>query len=109
MKIDQLLSAADAAVNQTSVGVQLGDQKEYSVHVVFSSGTLNGTLTLEASNTDANYVTISGTSQAIASGAAHMYNVSGASYKFYRLKWVATSGTGTVTATAVLKEPTNRF
>jgi len=109
MKEDQLFSAADAAVNQTSVGVNIGDQKEYSVQVDFSSGTLNGTLTLEASNTNVNYVTISGTSQAIASGASHVYNVSGASYKYYRVKWTATSGTGTMTAVAILKEPTNRY
>ncbi len=109
MKIDQLFSAADASTDKTSVGVNIGDQKEYSVQVDFSSATLNGTLTLEASNTNVNYVTISGTSQSISSGASHVYNVSGASYQYYRVKWVASSGTGTVTATAVLKEPTNRY
>lgn len=109
MKIDQLISAANAAVTQTSIGVNIGDQREYSVQIDFSSGTLNGTLTLEASNTNVNYVTIAGTSQAIASGASHVYNVSGGNYMYYRVKWVPSSGTGTMTATAVLKEPTNRF
>jgi len=109
MKIDQLLSAANAAVNQTSIGVNIGDQREYSVQIDLSSATLEGTLTLEASNTNVNYVTISGTSQSITGGASHVYNVSGANYLYYRVKWVATAGTGTITATAVLKEPTNRY
>lgn len=104
MKRIELLSAANAAVNQTSIGVDLGDAQGYSVEVAFSSGTLNGTLTLEASVGGTNYATITGSSQAIASGATHIYNITDAEYPYVRLKWVASSGTGTVTALHAIKE-----
>ena len=108
MKELQLVSAHDASTSFNSIGCQKGDLKDYSIQVVFSSATLNGTLTIEASNDNSNYVTISGTSQSIASGAGHMYNVTDANYKFFRLAWAATSGTGTLTANVTIIEPTNR-
>ncbi len=109
MRTDQILSQANAAVTQTSVGVQIGDQTIYSVEVNFSSGTLNGTLTLEASVTGTNYATVAGSSVSITSGESHVYNVSNAGYGFFKVKWTPSSGTGTITATSCVKEPTNRF
>lgn len=42
--------------------------------------------------------------QVVASAASHMWNVSGASYQYVRVKWVPTGGTGTLTAKATVKE-----
>ena len=109
MKEIEIVSATDASADITSAPVDLGEQTEYSVQVAFSSGTLNGTLTLEASNDKTTYATITGTSQAVASGAPHVYNVGGAGYRFFRLFWDATSGTGTATAKCLIKEPSNRY
>lgn len=104
MKVFELVSAANAASTVTSIGVDKGDVDGYAVEVSFSSGTLNGTLTLEASISGNVYATISGSSQSVTSGAQHVYNVTDAKYKYFRLKWVPSSGTGTITAYASIPE-----
>jgi len=109
MKEIELISAADAGSDVTSIGLNVGDLTHASIQISFSSGTLNGTLTLEASNDNTTYATISGSSQAVTSGAQHLYNITDAGFKYVRVFWDRTSGTGTITAKAVLKEPINRF
>lgn len=100
----QLMSAANAGANATSVPSTLGDLKDFSIHIDFSSGTLNGTLTLECSNDGSDWVTVSGSTQSVASGASHMWNISNACYRYVRVAWAWTSGTGTLTARMVIKE-----
>lgn len=104
MKEIELVSAADAGSNITSVAINLGDLETFSIHCDFSSGTLNGTVKLQASNDDSDYVDVSGSSQSISSGASHIFNVVNAAYKFVRVDWAQTSGTGTLTCKAVIKE-----
>jgi len=106
MKESLLLNAATATSNVTSIPYQLNDSKDYSIHVNFSSTGLNGSLVLEASNTNAtnDYIPITESTQAVASGAKHMWNVYEAQYKFVRMAWTRTSGTGTITAYFVEKE-----
>jgi len=104
MKEIELVSAANAAANITSVQLDLGDLETYSMHADFSSATLGGTVALEASNDNADYVGIVGASQVIASGASHLFNVVNAAYRYVRLTWVQTGGTGTLTVKAVIKE-----
>lgn len=104
MKIVELVSAANAASDITSVAMDLGDLKDCSIQCKFSSATLNGTLYLQASNDNSEFSNISGASQAVVSGASHMFNVSAAGYRYLRVFWDATSGTGTMTANALIKE-----
>lgn len=104
MKSFELVSAANAGADITSVAVDLGDLVKGSIQCVFSSGTLNGTLYLQASNDNVNFSNITGASQAIASGAPHVFNVSDAGYQYLRVFWDWTSGTGTMTSIAKLKE-----
>ena len=104
MKNIALISAANAAVNQTSVPIRLSDLTTYSIQVTFSSGTLNGTLTLEVSNDNTNYSLLSSSSQTVASGVSHMWTVNNAGYDYVRVVWTASSGTGTLSAAAFLKE-----
>lgn len=99
-----LISAADASSNITSIGYNLGDLQVYSVHCDFSGATLGGTVKLQASNDNTDYVDISGASQVIASAASHIFNVVNAAYKWVRVDWAQTGGTGTLTATIVIKE-----
>lgn len=104
MKSIALLSAADASSTVTSTPVDLGDMVNYSCQVVFSSGTLNGTLKLTASNDNVNYTDVTGSSQVIASGASHVWNVVNATYRYSKVVWTPSSGTGTISATALIKE-----
>jgi hypothetical protein len=100
----ELISAQDAASNITSVGLDLGDLQVYSVHANFTGSTLAGTLALEASNDNSDYATISGASQVIASAASHVFNVVNAAYRYVRLTWTQTGGTGNLTVKAAIKE-----
>lgn len=105
MKIIQLINASNAGSNFTSVQYDLGDLKDYAISVQFSSGTLNGTLTLQAANDTAETpITIPGSSQAIASGAGHLWTVSGSGYRYVNVVWTSTSGTGTLSSKLVAKE-----
>lgn len=106
MKIDELMSAANAGVNQTSVQKDLGDQNQYSIQVAFSSATLNGTVVLEGSIDNITYGEITGTSKTVTSGAAQIYNVADGNYRYVRAKWTYTSGSGTITVKSLVKEIT---
>lgn len=104
MKEVELFSAADAGVSRDSVPFVIGDFREYSIQMKFSSATLNGTLSLEASNDEVEFVPLEESVQAVVSGTKHLWNVWGASYKCVRISWLRSSGTGTMTASFLLKE-----
>lgn len=104
MKESELISAADASVNITSIPLALGDLQVFSIHADFTGATLAGTLQLQASNDGTDFVDITGASQVVASAGSHVFNVVNAAYKFVRLTWAQTGGTGNLTAKAVIKE-----
>jgi hypothetical protein len=105
----QLISAADASVNKTSSPYDKGDLTSFSVQFTFSSATLNGTASLECSNNNNDWIQVTGSSVAVASGAVTMINVINGAYRWVRAVWTASSGTGTVTADAAVVQPANRF
>lgn len=100
---------------------EIGNQEGYSL--VFSTpagSTAAGSLTLQASNDalldnpnvnitpdpNAVWVTVSGTTNAVASGAnTFLYNMSQVYYRFFRFTYTATSGTGTATTFVAAKGP----
>ncbi len=100
----ELISAYNAGSTFQSVPLDIGDLINYSIQVAFSSATLNGTLTLEGSLDKSTWVTLPSSSQAIVSGAAHVWSVQNAGYRYVRVVWTYTSGAGTITAKAFLKE-----
>lgn len=105
MKEKELISAADASVSISSgVACDLGDLREYSVHVIFTGSDVVGTLALQASNDNANFVEVTGSSQAISASGDFLYNITNANYRYVRVSWAYTSGTGTITAKVVIKE-----
>ncbi len=98
--------AATATSDFTSFPFPLEGLKDYSLHVKFSSATLNGTLKLQASNdptaatapSSADWVDVADSSQTVTSGASHIWNVSSSLYETFCFVWTHTSGTGTLTA-----------
>ena len=99
-----MISASNAGANFTSDPIRLGDLTTFSIQVTFSSGTLNGTLKLQGSNDNTNWSDIGGSSQAVASGASHLWTINNAGYDYVRVDWVNSSGTGTLSAAARIKE-----
>lgn len=102
----QLLSAADASTDKTSVPIDFGDQRYGGIQVYFSSGTLNGTLVLQASLDGTNFADIPGSSQTVTAGSGFLYDIT-SGYNYCRVKWTRASGTGTITAIAIIKTSTH--
>lgn len=109
MKEAILLDAVNAASNQTSVQFDLGDLINYSIQNTFSSGTLNGSLALLGSMDNVTYATIENSAKTVTSGGAVIYSVEGAGYRYVKVQWTNSSGTGTITSKIYVKEPQNRF
>lgn len=106
-----LQAAVSAAATVTTRAYDLGDRQNYFVHCDFSAGAgdLAGTFTLEcASNSltvaSLDWVTVAGSSTAITSSASHVYNVNGAQYRFFRVVYTASSGTGNLTVYVTVKD-----
>lgn len=104
MKEILLINAQDAGSNYSSVEMDLGDLEAYSIQVSFSSPTLAGTLKLQSSNDAQTWIDVDGSDQSVTVGTAHMWNVNDASYRYVRVDWVQSGGTGTLTAKAAIKE-----
>ncbi len=109
--IEQQIYSGDAAASTVSVPFQIDDLTTYSVQVVFSGGggNLVGVLTLEASNDAVTYITVQGSSTNVTASTNLMYNVTDAGYRWARVRWVYTSGTGNMVITNTIKQPANRY
>lgn len=109
--IESQIYSGSGAADCQSVPVQIDDLTAYGVQVTFSGGggNLAGVLTIEASNDNINYVTVAGSAQTVVSSTNHVYNVSDASYRWFRCVWDYTSGTGNIDMNVVIKQPVNRF
>lgn len=105
MKTVLLVNAVNAASDQNSPVLTLNDLTNYSIHIDFSGVDLAGTLTLESSNDNTDFVTVANSSQSVTLAASHVYDVAQAQYLYVRVAWDYTSGTGTWTARSILKEP----
>jgi hypothetical protein len=95
MRQIELISAANAAATVTSVPAEIGDLTNYSIELSF--GTLpavNGVAKLQASNNTTTWIDIPSSSQTIALGAAHMWNVTAAGYKWVRVVFTPTKDVG---------------
>lgn len=104
MKTATMIQTASAATSVTSAYYDLGDITNFSVYVDFTGADVVGTLTLECSNDGSAFITVTGSSQAVSTSTDHCWSVSGAGYRYLRVKWVYTSGTGNITAYFVAKE-----
>lgn len=103
------LYSGTGASSFVSVPFDLGDLATYACQVIFSGGggNLAGTLTLEASADESpatNFVTVTGSNQAVNASAAHTWNVQGAGYRYVRVRWVFGSGTGNADVRITAKE-----
>lgn len=105
MKTATLLATVASSSSVTSGAFDLGELKEYSAQIVFTGADVVGTLKLTCSVNGTNYVDVTGSSQAITASAGMVYNITDAQYRFFKVDWTYTSGTGNITITAIAKEP----
>ena len=106
MKSATLIATVSATPSKVSPAFDLGDLTVYGVGVAFTGADVAGTLTLESCNSgnDADFVTVANSSQAVSLSADHFWSVSGAGYRYVRVRWAYTSGTGNITADINAKE-----
>jgi hypothetical protein len=100
---ETIISAGDMSGNITSEAVLIKTIYGYSAQAVFT-GAPTGSLTLEASNASTDdpstasssgtWTEITGSSTAVAAAGNQMWNYSGAFYKWVRVKYAFTGGTG---------------
>lgn len=92
-----LLASSTAATNQTSAVQSLNQIFSYSVAATFT-GSPTGTVSLQASLDNTNFVDIPASDQLIADAGTTIWNVSGSNYQYFRCAWVKTGGSsGTIT------------
>jgi hypothetical protein len=106
--IESQLFSGSGAASFVTPPISKGDLTNYAAMVLFpGGGTLAGTLTLESSpdTTDANFVTVGSSSQAVTGSAQHTWNSFGQSYRYVRVRWVYTSGAGNMTI--IIQMPEN--
>lgn len=121
-----LISACPMATACTSIGVDLNQMNLSSVEAVFT-GSPVGTLTLQISSDNVppclqgqancvtynpagnvvNWVTYTGSSEAVSSSGNFLYNLTFVGYRWLRLVYAPTSGTGSLTVTYTAKSATN--
>jgi len=114
MRIDvidglSLWSSLTMSGNLTTTPVALDHIYGYSVQVVWTGATASGAFTIEASDdvtsvpaNIVNWETVGSSSIAASGPGSAFYNYNGAFYKWFRLKYAYTSGTGTITASNIV-------
>jgi hypothetical protein len=106
LKIITLIPATSAAVDMQSAAFDMGDLVSGSVEVDFTGSDVVGTLTLECRNTElAAWKTVASSSQPITASGDHIWIITGsAGYRYLRVAWDWTSGTGNISSTLLAKE-----
>jgi hypothetical protein len=114
---ETLLAAADGTTSPSSAALCLGNMAGFSIQAIVT-GTLAGTLILQASNdvgttingitadpaSLTNWTPITGSSQSISGAGTVMYNTDEyAFYRWVRAVYTNSSGTGTLTINANAK------
>jgi hypothetical protein len=99
----QLLDASSMGADVTSDAVNINSVVCYSVHCVWENGSsTGGSLELQASNDNVNFVSVA--TQAIATDSGnYMFNVEKAGYSYFRIFYDRSAGSGDLTANYTLK------
>lgn len=77
-----------------SAAQDINQMLAYAVHGVYTGAGADGTLETQASNDGTNWILIAGTQAVVAGPGQYMVNVENAGYKFARVVFTFSSGTG---------------
>lgn len=106
------LSGTNMNTNITSDPIWLGHVVNYSIQLVFT-GTPNGSFKLQCSNDEGrpeaaseddrdfkitNWTDITDSAQAVTAAGDHTYDVQNAGYRWVRVVWTFSSGSGTLSS-----------
>jgi hypothetical protein len=92
----QVYNAQSMSADITSSGIEVAGLGGFAVHFIWT-GTPTGSVSVEASNDNSNFVQID-TQAFVTTDGQHLLNVERPHYKYIRLKYTRTTGTGALTA-----------
>ena len=104
MKIGKLFNNEDGSSTKTSVEFELVDRTNYGIEVELTGSSLAGTMEIIASITGQTYISITESAVILSGGDDLMYSVSNGNYRYVKLRWTPTSGTGNINATFLIKQ-----
>ncbi len=106
MRTVSLISSTSAAVSLNSTPYDLGDYLDYSIEVPITGSDIAGTLKLQCSNSGTNWFDVADTTTNITASADTMLAPqTAARYRYVRVSWTASSGTGNISALLIVKQP----
>lgn len=101
------LKSTTSAASDFTVDFDLNDASSYSVEAVFSGSDVVGTFKLQKSVGGTTFIDVSGQSTSVTGSAATVLGDSIANYRFVRVNWDYTSGTGNITVKLAAKQVSN--
>jgi len=94
----ELIPSTDASSNITA-DFDLGDTRHFSVQAIFTGSDVAGTFKIQASNyKNSNFEDVSGASVSVTSSDDLLLNLTDQNYRYLRLSWTYSSGTGNIKA-----------
>ena len=106
----QIITSGNMASNVTSSGIDILKMEQCSIQAVWSGSSPTGAFKIQASNdivssaaSVSTWSDLSDSSYSITADGDFMWALSPASYRFIRLVYTRTSGTGTLNAKALCK------
>lgn len=103
MRTANMIATVSAASSASAV-YELGDYRDYAIGVNFSGSNVAGDLKLQASVDNTTFVDITGSAVTVTSSADHIWNITDAQYRYVKVVWTTSSGTGNITVDICLKD-----
>lgn len=104
MREEILLQTVSAATSVKSGFTDLGDLTSFCIDVIITGSDVAGTVALECSRDGVTVKTVTDSSISITNSADTIYDVAACGYRFVRVSWTYSSGTGNITVKNTIKE-----
>lgn len=109
MKTITLLYPQSAATDVTTAPFDLNDLFRFAIGVNFTGANVVGTLKMQASVDNVTWFDVTGSTQAVTASTDHIWDVTVCGYRWVRVDWDYTSGTGNISIDMHVKENVVRF
>ena len=103
-RFQDFIPSTSAVTFTNSVSLNVGDNSNFWIGVLFSGADVVGTLKLQGSDNDSDWWDIANSSQAVTASTRHAWNVSDVHYVYVRVAWTYTSGTGNISGRAIISQ-----
>jgi hypothetical protein len=94
----------DAVTFTNSVALNIGDNVNCGIFITISGSDVVGSLKLQASPDNVGWFDIADSTVDVTASADTAYNVTGMHAPYVRVFWTYTSGTGNISASAIINE-----